>query len=190
MRPRDETAAFHARVDRSGGPDSCWPWLGSRFTTGYGEVWFGHRNRLAHRVAYELANGPIPSSSQAVCHTCDNPLCCNPAHLWLGTVVENIADMDRKGRRTVLRGLWHWSKSKPERYARGDRNGSRQHPERVPKGEAHGQAKLTDRQALEILRRRRAGEGGGALAREFGVSTDTVRLLYQRKSWRHLDAQS
>lgn len=90
-----------ARVDRSGGADACWPFMGYRIG-GYGQISPGKGiRRLAHRVAWELANGPIPSGL-SVCHTCDNPPCCNPAHLWLGTQSENALDAARKGRLSAL----------------------------------------------------------------------------------------
>jgi len=76
-----------------GGPDDCWPWAHTLFPNGYGYF----RRHLAHRVAYELANGPIPAGL-LVCHACDNPPCCNPAHLWLGTQSDNAQDRNRKGR--------------------------------------------------------------------------------------------
>lgn len=83
-----------------GGPDDCWV-----FQSPAGNPRSGHRQissrgrmRQAHRVAWELANGPIPPG-MCVCHSCDNPPCVNPAHLWLGTVADNNRDRDAKGRR-------------------------------------------------------------------------------------------
>ncbi len=96
---------FHAQVDRSGGPDACWPWTGM-LSKGYGRFGTRHAVRfLAHRVAYEIANGPIvghvfmdPEKEKIVMHTCDNPPCCNPKHLRLGTDADNIHDAMSKGR--------------------------------------------------------------------------------------------
>ncbi len=96
------------RVDRSGGPDACWPWTGPRDHKGYGRVGRSHK---AHRLAWESVNGPIPQMpghhGACVLHRCDEPPCCNPAHLFLGTNRDNVADMKRKGRmvsRDALRG--------------------------------------------------------------------------------------
>lgn len=91
---------FHRHVDRSAGPLACWPWTGLR-SKGYGRFKVGDKNRyFAHRVAWELANGPIRRDlgELVVMHTCDNPPCCNPAHLRLGTDADNQADMRAKGR--------------------------------------------------------------------------------------------
>lgn len=87
---------FWSRVDDSGGPDSCWPWQLSRFPTGYGHAIL-HGREYAHRIAYELATGNDPRGLD-VCHTCDNPPCCNPAHLFAGTALDNMRDRDAKGR--------------------------------------------------------------------------------------------
>lgn len=87
-----------------GAKDECWPWIaGAKTHWGYGRINVGGKAMHANRVAYELTHGPVPDG-MFVCHRCDNPSCCNPAHLWLGTGLENTQDMDRKGRRrTVVR---------------------------------------------------------------------------------------
>lgn len=85
-------------------PDECWLWRASFTRGGYGQftVPRGGRwiTRRAHRVAWTLTNGPIRDGLY-VCHRCDNPPCCNPAHLFLGTHHDNVKDMDAKGRRVT-----------------------------------------------------------------------------------------
>jgi hypothetical protein len=90
---------FWRRVDRSGGVDACWPWGGPiNHGWGYGRYRVKETpERAAHRIAWVLTHRPIPDGLH-VLHNCDTPLCCNPAHLRLGTHPENIADRDRKGR--------------------------------------------------------------------------------------------
>jgi hypothetical protein len=78
-------------------PNECWPWKGRVSSTGYGTIKHRGRTLKAHRVAYEMANGPIPDGL-VVMHICDNPPCCNPNHLRLGTVADNNNDRDQKGR--------------------------------------------------------------------------------------------
>lgn len=102
---------FWSKVDTSAGPEACWPWMGARtHRRDYGYLVSPVSGRrvqfMAHRVAYQLGTGDDPGLLQ-VCHRCDFGLCCNPAHLWKGTQVENIADMDAKGRRRALRGEQH-----------------------------------------------------------------------------------
>jgi DNA-directed RNA polymerase subunit RPC12/RpoP len=88
------------RYVMSGAPDDCWEWAGGRDHHGYGRL-HGEEGRSsvakAHRVSYEIHIGPIPLGGN-VLHTCDNPPCCNPTHLFLGTKADNTADMIAKGR--------------------------------------------------------------------------------------------
>jgi hypothetical protein len=89
--------AFWKRVYRSGGPDACWPWLSSITVYGYGQYGWEGKNQRSRRIAWQLTNGPIPEGL-CLCHHCDNRPCCNPAHLFLGTLADNVHDMHSKGR--------------------------------------------------------------------------------------------
>lgn len=88
---------FWSRVDKTGGPAACWPWTGPRYETGYGRLRIIGIPYRAPRIAYFLAHGTDPAD-KFVCHRCDNPPCCNPAHLFLGTTRQNGRDMASKGR--------------------------------------------------------------------------------------------
>lgn len=91
---------FLAKIDRRGA-DECWLWTASS-SNGYGQYIIDGKNHRTHRLAYELWVGPIPEGEGyhgvCVCHRCDNPLCCNPAHLFLGSNSDNVADMWEKRR--------------------------------------------------------------------------------------------
>jgi hypothetical protein len=170
---------FWAKVDRSGGPDACWLWLGShQKKTGYGSVTYHGKPMLAHRVAWIITNGLIPDGLKA-CHTCDvryplhdrtYRLCCNPAHIFLGTQNDNMQDMVAKGRSGNCGAP---GKPKPD-HAR-------------PRGERNGHARIT---SADVLRIRRLWETGQCtvkhLANLYGMSDTNARSIIQRKTWAHL----
>lgn len=90
---------FWANVDSSAGPEECWPWIASRAISGHGrfgsgidKIWSSHRWLMA-----KLANEKL-ERSDFVCHKCDNPPCCNPSHLYIGSAQDNIRDRESRGR--------------------------------------------------------------------------------------------
>jgi hypothetical protein len=97
MYSEKDIARFWAKVDVRG-ENECWPRRGKPIKGGYTHFWHNGRNVVAHRVALELKLGrPIKEGMKSL-HTCDNPPCCNPGHLWEGTPLDNMRDMIAKGR--------------------------------------------------------------------------------------------
>jgi hypothetical protein len=140
--------------------DGCWVWHGPRHDFGYGQICRGRTPFYAHREAYERAFGPIPPGLE-VLHSCDNPPCVRPDHLFIGTQAENMADCKRKGR---------------------NRGGSLG-------GERAYQARLTPEQVDKIrLSIRLIGETQNQhharLARWYGVHRKTIYDVIARRSWR------
>lgn len=158
--------------------EGCWLWIGRKNNQGYGMFWYEGRDVLAHRFSYSHFVSAIPDGLN-VCHSCDNPACCNPAHLWLGTQKENGQDMSRKGRSAAS--------VHPERVARGERNGNHTHPEKRQYGEKAHNAKFTDDQVREIRRRYAIGDVTyKMLAAEYGVEKSTIGYIVRRKHWSHI----
>lgn len=132
---------------------TCWPYQGGASTrSGHRQIWDRGRMRFVHRVAWELANGPIPNGMK-VCHRCDNPPCCNPQHLFLGTIADNNADRDRKGRHVALRG------------------------------EDHGNAKLTADQVAAIRELASADVPQKLIAKAVGISQSNVSDIHSGDAW-------
>lgn len=147
--------AFWSQVEKT---DGCWTWLGRKYPSGYGRF----RAKYAHRLAYELARGPIPDGL-CVCHTCDNPPCVNPDHLWLGTHQDNMRDRNIKGRTAKQSGRTNARK----------RNASKL---------------LTDQQILEIRRRYIPGQVTQIeLAKEYGISKRFLWDIVTRRRWAWLE---
>jgi hypothetical protein len=140
--------------------DACWIWLG-RKPQKYGRFRFNGLEYQAHRLAYFFSKGPIPYGL-CVCHHCDNPPCCNPDHLFIGTKTDNTLDCVNKNRHS--RGEIHGKTPLTEddvrtirkvyRFSKGGRNGA---PNSTPK-----------------------------LAERFGVSPQSIWAIVHRKSWRHV----
>jgi len=114
-------ARFWAKVQR-GGADQCWEWQGYRYPKGYGYIRARGAAIYAHRMAAAIAGYPIElrpgnKSSQCVCHRCDNPPCCNPAHLFVGTTLDNMRDKMAKGRQARVVAGFGFQARRPARVA-------------------------------------------------------------------------
>lgn len=154
---------FWQRVDKNGPVHpvygQCWMWTGLRKGIWHGFFMVSRQVIYVHRFSHELHVGPIPSG-MCVLHRCDNPPCVNPAHLFLGTRVDNNLDREEKGRG-------------------GDHKGRR-----------NGRAKLTEDQVREVRERYCCpcpGHGNAtALAREFGVTPSAIHFIGKGQHWRHV----
>ena len=145
---------FWGHVERPA-DESCWLW---RNAAGYGQFSLHGKNVSAHRASWELANGQIDSGS-FVCHTCDNPPCVNPSHLFLGSNSDNIKDSVSKGRST-------------SRFP-------------VMRGEDHYRARITE-QDVKDIRRLTLTSTDREVGKVYGLAESTVSAIRCRRIWKHV----
>lgn len=140
-------------------PQECWAWLKSYNGNGYGQLWNGSKVVLAHRVAFELMNGPIPDGLCCL-HRCDNRACVNPLHLFLGSKKDNAQDMAKKGRQ-------HLQKN----------------PNKV-RGENNYAAKLTNEDVSQIRALWKTGTiTQAAIAKQFHVDPSNISRIVNLHNW-------
>jgi hypothetical protein len=155
---------FWSHVDRTGGKQACWPWLGSLDSAGRGHfnvsTALGRRSKLARNVAYFLEHGNLPKPPQLLLRTCPTRSCCNPRHQRVCTPLVQASILREKGRSALRRPR-----------ARGERNHA---------------AILTEADVRQIIRSLAKGEGGSALAHRYRVTPQTISLIKLGKRWRHL----
>jgi len=150
---------FWSRVNKTSG---CWLWTGAATNKGYGLVIFCGQRIYAHRLAWELTHGPIPTGL-LTCHHCDVPGCVRPDHLFIGTPSDNTQDMYNKGRHPYTRH--------PRPYT--------PRPDFAPKS-----AKLNKQIAAQIRTLYLAGKTQQELADQFNVSHTTIYLILTDKIWK------
>jgi len=152
----DTVTKFWKQVEKG---HRCWLWIGHTNRDGYGRLAVYHRGmQLAHRISWEIHNGPIPDGLN-VLHHCDIPACVNPSHLYLGTQKDNVRDM-------IVRGRANWENRKA--------------------GEENGNAKLTETEVREIRKLHAIGNSTRRLARIYQVGKTTVKHVVNRDTWKHI----
>lgn len=146
------------------GLEKCWNWKAGLYKNGYGSFSIGGNNKYSHRVSWMIHKGLIPHG-MCVLHRCDNRKCCNPSHLFLGTVRDNALDMVMKGRES---------------------NGSLINQATRPRGERHGNAKLKEHQVREIRSLAEHGATQRSIAERAGITQSVVSRVVRREIWRHV----
>jgi hypothetical protein len=135
----------------------CWLWLGTKDKHGYGRLSVNKSPKLVSRLSWEIFVGPIPMNL-LVCHKCDNPQCINPGHLFLGTHLDNMRDMIKKGRANHSNNI---------------------------KGEKHFKAKLTNVDVQAIRQRYKIGDiTQEILSKQYQVCKSTIGKILTNKNWK------
>ncbi len=166
----DDITRFQSKVEKLATEGGCWVWMGSTYRDGYGRFWLGDVDFLAHRISYLLAFGELPCDKM-VLHQCDNHPCVNPAHLFIGTALDNMIDKVTKGR--------HNNRA-------GDKHHARLRPELMKRGESHPFAVLTETQVREIHARHAKGVKGCEMALDYNTTKQTISAILLGKRWKHL----
>jgi hypothetical protein len=159
MKSRDYM--FWEKVDQLG-PTECWPWKASTNKDGYGQFWIGYTFVPAHRYAFAYKSKQAIPKGILVCHHCDNPKCCNPNHLFLGTIKDNMEDKIRKGRQGNPMNII------------------------IRRGSSHHNAHLSEMDVLEIRRLAKSGTKQIKLSKIYKVSTNQISLIVRGINWRHI----
>jgi hypothetical protein len=136
--------------------NGCWVYTGRVGKSGYGYISYKGTQKILHRLVWELTHGTIGTWRQQVCHKCDNRLCYNPDHLFLGTNAENQKDKANKGRAARLQGI------------------------------KNGRRVLTNEQVLEIRSLYELGMTQADLMRKYGVAQSLIWRIVRRKAWNHI----
>lgn len=191
MKPRRRTpleARFWSRVRKL--ESGCWEWTGCRYGAGYGVIGrggFRGGQTPAHRVSWMIHRGDIPDGL-LVCHTCDNPPCVNPDHLFLGTHTDNAHDAKRKGR--LSNGERH-AKLVSAGYSDKNRSFHREwmaaRNRLAPRrGTDNGRSKLSEDDIRSIRRQYAEGARQVDLAAQFRVAQTLISRIVLRKQWAHV----
>jgi hypothetical protein len=141
-----------------GEPEDCWPWTGFLNAWGYGHCSLNGKTVNASRAAYIVTHGPL-ADGLVVCHRCDNPICCNPNHLFAATQAENLADCRRKGRTVYRRGANH----------------------------PRAAARLTEDMVREARRLFAKGVSKSEIARRWGFDNSTISSAVRGATWSHVE---